>query len=541
MFKPVLVDDHVIKTEQDCTLNTGELDHFPIQPAAHFISQENFISCGDGSDDESFFPETRTYNNNRTDEDSDNNIEQDYNEFEYVPECPRFVTAPVNRSKKKQETNNSKHNAIKTNLCETKFATSNSRHIPTGNEPFEGTNGSSLSLKTQSAVAAHMQSEHISIIPVANFNNKQNEANSLCDQKFVTMKSHLDHENIIHTSAPYKCFDKKTSKSHTIRTHNRTVKKDRQICSICGKAFSSISTLNIHIREKHLPDTDPQRYFKCSQCDSKFDREYHLRVHHLTHKNVRTYTCDYCHREYNNRKNFVNHMYAIHSNLRTIYSCSFCNKGFRSRDHRDDHENIHTGKRPNQCMLCFKDFASSAALRRHTKAHKDDADKLLKSDTNNCGADDLKKKLHKKPHKRTKAQLLTRTDSSSLADSKGKYPCEFCTAVFRYKDKRDSHLNKHTGQKPHKCNLCSKTFMSEAYLSKHKKLLHLSEAEKATAVKYECSFCSKIYHRKKVFDKHLKSHNGGGFPFQCEMCSKGYMNQWRLNRHMKKGCTSTSK
>lgn len=539
-------DSNVIKTELDCdTHNAKELD-----PA-----QENFICCGDGSDDESFLPETRTYNNSRSDDESDDNFHQEYESENFVPECPRFVkTIPTNRSKKKQETNNADQNSLQSKLCDTRFTTLKSRldHIHTGNKPYEckicsKQYSTATSLETHAkthreclaSVAVHIKLKHNSVSPETNLNDNSDKFTyqcSFCDKKFVTLESKLIHENIHTDYKPYKCATTISLKNHTSRTHSGKEKKNWQLCSVCGKAFSSVSILNIHIREKHLPDTDPRRYFKCSRCDSKFDTEYHLRVHNLTHKNVRTYTCDYCQREYNNRKNFVNHMYAIHSNLRTIYSCSYCPKGFRSRDHRDDHENTHTGKRPNQCMLCSKDFASTAALRRHTKAHKDDTHKLSKTETTNSDSKDLAGKFHKKLHKRTKAQLLTRTDSSSIADSKGKYPCQFCTAVFRYKDKRDSHLNKHTGQKPHQCSVCLKKFMSQAYLSKHEKLLHLSEAGKATAVKYECSFCSKIYHRKKVFDKHLKSHTGV-LPFQCEFCSKGYMIQWGLNRHMKKGCT----
>lgn len=529
-------DHHVIKTELDYANDT--LDNFSI-PARN-IAQENFISCGDGSEDESFLPETRTCRSSSSGDESDN-FQQDYNESEnLVSECPRFVKV------QNQEVNNSEHNALQSSLCDTKFATLKSNVHP-GSNSYEGkicstqySAATSLKLHSEcfASVSARVKFEKNAFNSETNLSDTHKDVNG---EKSANQCK--DKEHLVNGNKP--CTPSITSlKNHAIRTHSRNEKKDRQICSVCGKAFSSTGILNIHMREKHLPDTDPRRYFKCSRCDSKFDTEYHLRVHNLTHKNIGTfsftYICDYCQREYNNRKNFVNHMYAMHSNLRTIYSCSYCPKGFRSRDHRDDHENTHTGKRPNQCMLCFKDFASSSALRRHIKGHKNDASKTSKNETINCDtAEDSTEKFHKKTHKRTKAQLLTRTDSSStLADSKGKYPCAFCTAVYRHKEKRDSHLNKHTGQKPHQCMICSKKFMSEAYLSKHKKLIHLSETEKATAVKYECSFCSKIYHRRKVFDKHLKSHSGVS-PFQCELCSKGYMNQWRLNRHIKKGCTTS--
>lgn len=403
------LDDPVIKAEEDCSnfdiLNANKLE-LPITP---LLKQENFISCGDGSDDESFLPETRTYNNSSSDDESDNNIQ--HNESENV-------TIPANHRKTKQNTNNSDQSALQISLCDNKIETleSHPAHIHTGYECEICSNRYSTANTLEkhgeclSSAAVHLKLERNSVSPDTNLTDKQKEANE--------------------TTLPNNCT---TLKNHSIKTYSRK-KRSRQICSDCGKVFSSLSLLNIHIREKHLPDTDPRRYFKCSRCDRKFDTEHLLRVHNITHKNVRTYICDYCQREYNLRRNFVNHMYARHSNLpRTTYSCSHCSKGFRSRDHRDDHENTHTGIRPHQCMLCFKDFGSSSSLRRHIKSHNNEADKSCK---------DAMRNVHKKPHKRTKAQLLTRTDSSSIADSEGKYPCEFCTAVFRYKDKRDSHLNK---------------------------------------------------------------------------------------------------
>lgn len=368
-----------------------------------------------------------------------------------------------------------------------------------------------------------------------------------CDKKFTASKSRLDHENI-HTGAqPYKCSicSKKYSVETSLRNHLRSHakkegKQERIVCSVCGKSLSDLRCLNIHIRENHLSDTDPRRLFKCKQCDCKFDKVYHLSVHRLTHQKITSpYICDYCKREYKFRKHIVSHMYKVHSNLPKIHNCGYCPMSFRTRTQREDHENsAHTRKRPYQCLLCCSlAFTSKSNLRRHNKYHHKNPSK---NEMNNSDGEDSKNKIaQKKNNPRKKAQLLSMTESRP-AIPKNRFGCDFCTAIFRRKDKRDFHLNKHTGQKPHQCTLCSKNFYSSPYLVKHMKT-HLSAEEKAkNSTSFECNICSKIYRRKKELDHHMYSHSGES-PYQCEFCQKVFLGPRHLNRHIKDGTKYTCK
>lgn len=380
-------------------------EHLPKQipqPELH-IKQENFISCG--SDGESSFPAETYY-----DDDNDNeDIQPEENKTDVVA-CILSDTFPANEG----ETNNSDNISLQCRFCEKKFATPKSRE---------------------------------------------------------------DHENHHTGHQPYECricsktYALKTSLTYHIRTHSGG-KKERAICTFCGKSIASTIRLNVHIRENHLPDTDPRRYFNCKYCDSKFETAYRLHLHNLTHKKpTGTYTCDYCQTVYKARRHIAAHMYAIHSNLKLIHKCSFCPKTFRIKGQRDDHENgAHRKERTHVCPLCFKYFAYKDSLRRHhntmhinndpgtpkpykcqvcfadfsdktnlrrhhIKFHKDHDGKLINS----------KVRSAQKPTK--KQTLRSLTDSPCPEDSEKKYPCKICTAVFRRKEKRDNHLNKHTGHK----------------------------------------------------------------------------------------------
>lgn len=367
-----------------------------------------------------------------------------------------------------------------------------------------------------------------------------------CDKKFTASKSRLDHENLHTGHQPYECTicSKKYSVETSLRNHlhahaKKEGKQERAICTVCGKSLSDLRCLNIHIRENHLEDEDPRRLFKCKLCDCKFDKVYHLSVHRLTHQKITSpYVCDYCKREYKFRKNIVSHMYKVHSNLPKIHNCGYCPMSFRTRTQRDDHENsAHTRKRPYQCLLCSLAFTSKSNLRRHTKYHHKNPNKT--ETTNSDGEDSKRKIVQKKYLPRKKAQLLSLIETRP-AVPKGSFGCNFCTAIFRREEKRDLHLNKHTGKKPYECTMCPKSFYSSPYLVKHMKT-HLSAEEKArNSSSFACNICSKIYRRKKELDHHIFSHTGKS-PFRCEFCQKVFLGPRHLNRHIKDGTKYTCK
>lgn len=99
-----------------------------------------------------------------------------------------------------------------------------------------------------------------------------------CHKLVTTNTSRLNHTG----ERPHKCqicantFGSKSALfNHVKRMHRRDY---RHACSFCDKLFLYPYRLDIHIREKHLPDTDPRRFFQCKQCDAKL-RSLLLRKH----------------------------------------------------------------------------------------------------------------------------------------------------------------------------------------------------------------------------------------------------------------------
>ena len=47
------------------------------------------------------------------------------------------------------------------------------------------------------------------------------------------------------------------------------------------------------------------------------------------------------------------------------FICGFCNRGFKYKHVKENHEMIHTGKKPFQCQICLQSFRRSHHLKTH--------------------------------------------------------------------------------------------------------------------------------------------------------------------------------
>lgn len=108
---------------------------------------------------------------------------------------------------------------------------------------------------------------------------------NFCHKFLQSKQRRSDHENIHTGNRPYKCkhCSKTFPAKNAIDTHVKAVhKKDfRHVCSVCGKRFLFPKFLENHRRANHLPDTDPQRYFPCNQCNVKCISNERLKYHKI--------------------------------------------------------------------------------------------------------------------------------------------------------------------------------------------------------------------------------------------------------------------
>ena len=144
-----------------------------------------------------------------------------------------------------------------------------------------------------------------------------------CDKTFASKTSLIYHQN---THSPNKEFvcekcevtfpSLKIYRSHR-KQHNEP-KKEK--CPECDQVLVGKNSLSRHLEEIHFVSkfdigkiTVPVYGFKCDQCDSKFKRNDHLKMHiQSQHSEIKKIPCDVCGKEYSNKQNLKRHVKLKH-------------------------------------------------------------------------------------------------------------------------------------------------------------------------------------------------------------------------------------
>ncbi|KAM7410592.1 hypothetical protein PAMA_001837 [Pampus argenteus] len=203
----------------------------------------------------------------------------------------------------------------------------------------------------------------------------------------------------------------------------------------------------------------------------------------------------------------------------------------------DDQQDHSSG----ELLQCFEHTENNNAVKKKERdcskylketSGKQGAPKLRELNVAECGPGGAvnKKKNRNNPDKKTlkkceddkTSRLFAAMKKRSAFDAEHRpFKCSHCPWAFKKLCNLQSHLQTHTGLKPHVCDICGKAYSHQGTLQQHKRL-HTGERP------YHCPFCVKTYICRMV--EHQKIHTGLR-PYVCTVCSKCFTKSSNLTEH----------
>ncbi|GFO20664.1 Zinc finger protein zfat [Plakobranchus ocellatus] len=233
----------------------------------------------------------------------------------------------------------------------------------------------------------------------------------------------------------------------------------------------------IHIIEQELNEMSGMIYntptmsslsvYSCNVCDKVFKSLSHIRLHCVTHTDIKPFKCTKCSYSTNSKGNLYTHM---RKHTGQYYRCDQCDFKTVNKSHLVEHQMIHTNRRA-QCLLCQKDYSTLKSLINHVRKYHTD--------------------------KKGKDYLQTFLQGRGAKGTTVIHQCHVCNRKFKKRIDRDRHLFIHDIKdlpNVQQCELCDYWASRRVYLDKHY-LKH--------RVIYCCCLCDDKFLSTVKLTKHL--------------------------------------
>ena len=279
-------------------------------------------------------------------------------------------------------------------------------------------------------------------------------------------------------------FRKSREKSFHLQKVHGPESKMEFPCDVCGFVLETRRGLNWHRSYYHNISTkNSKTQLYCAKCDFEAKDSLELKVHKKTHLEERKF-CDICQKSFSKSTDLKTHIQAVHLKSKSV-PCTICGKEFSHYRYLAAHMEWHSNERKHLCNICGRCFKKAAILREHIETHK------------------------------------------AMSERNYKFRCKYCEKRYWAQDKLLDHMNKHTGEKPHICDVCGKGFSFKSMLNKHKIYLHTSERP------FKCSCCEKSFKFKQILKNHMVIHTGKS-RFMCDGCKRPFSCSATLKTHRPK-------
>ena len=293
-------------------------------------------------------------------------------------------------------------------------------------------------------------------------------------------------------------------------------------CTNCPLKFDNKSELDRHEMLKHSrrQKSENSKSFIESPNDQGDSKKKQL-------KNMNTFNCSKCFREFQKEKSLNQHVSFMHSE--NIFQCTFCQLEFKlesvMKKHQikctngseimkiypvvNSHPKISDKKVP--CTKTLNEFLTKKEMKKDTIGSKSrqypETSEIIKIDP----GIDLPPKI---PDNEVATEIFDKDALLEVSDKKvppeiydnevkgeTTYTCGYCSKVFKSKIGLKIHGRTHNGEKQYSCKTCNKSFNKLGNMKRHE-LIHTGEQP------YSCKICKKSFNQAGNAKRHELIHTG---------------------------------